>query len=107
MCIRDRDTGWLIKLFVPDSVVGLVVTLNNETDTDYNEGLGYWVPIYTSDQRILPGSEAGYAASLVRRGWGAVLDKTLYADTLLSFYNNEFSRNQIKRRALHSRIFLH
>ena len=95
--MKRKDTGWLIKIFVPDSVVGLVVTLNNETDTDYNEGLGYWVPIYTSDQRLLPGSEAGYAASLVRRGWGAVLDKTLYADTLLSFYKNEFSRNPDKK----------
>ena len=59
--------------------------------------MGYWVPLYTSDQRLLPGAEAGYAASLVRRGWGAVLDKTLYADTLLSFYNNEFSRNPDKK----------
>ena len=95
--MKRKDTGWLIKIFVPDSVVGLVVTLNNETDTDYNEGLGYWVPLYTSDQRLLPGAEAGYAASLVRRGWGAVLDKTLYADTLLSFYNNEFLRNPDKK----------
>ena len=95
--MKRKDTGWLVKIFVPDSVVGLVVTLNNETDTDYNEGLGYWVPLYTSDQRLLPGAEAGYAASLVRRGWGAVLDKTLYADTLLSFYNNEFSRNPDKK----------
>ena len=95
--MKRKGTGWLVKIFVPDSVVGLVVTLNNETDTDYNEGLGYWVPLYTSDQRLLPGAEAGYAASLVRRGWGAVLDKTLYADTLLSFYNNEFSRNPDKK----------
>ena len=95
--MKRKDTGWLVKILVPDSVVGLVVTLNNETDTDYNEGLGYWVPLYTSDQRLLPGAEAGYAASLVRRGWGAVLDKTLYADTLLSFYNNEFLRNPDKK----------
>ncbi len=95
--MKRKGTGWLVKISVPDSVVGLVVTLNDETDTDYNEGLGYWVPLYTSDQRLLPGAEAGYAASLVRRGWGAVLDKTLYADTLLSFYNNEFSRNPDKK----------
>ena len=95
--MKRKGTGWLVKISVPDSVVGLVVTLNDETDTDYNEGMGYWVPLYTSDQRLLPGAEAGYAASLVRRGWGAVLDKTLYADTLLSFYNNEFSRNPDKK----------
>ena len=95
--MKRKQDGWLIEILVPDSVVGLVVTLHNETDTDYNEGLGYWVPLYTSDQHLLPGSEAGYAASLVRRGWGAKLDKTLYADTLLGFYNNEFSRNSAKK----------
>ena len=51
--MKRKDTGWLVKILVPDSVVGLVVTLNNETDTDYNEGLGYWVPLYASDQRLL------------------------------------------------------
>ena len=95
--MKRKQDGWLVEILVPDSVVGLVVTLHNETDTDYNGGLGYWVPFYTSDQHLLPGSEAGYAASLVRRGWGAKLDKTLYADTLLSFYNREFSRNPNKK----------
>jgi len=105
--MKRKHPGWLVKILVPDSVVGFVVTLHNETDTDYNEGLGYWVPLYTQDQHLLPGAEAGYAASLVRRGWGAKLDKTLYADTLLGFYDKEFSRNPDKRLALHSRIFLH
>jgi hypothetical protein len=95
--MKRKQDGWLIEILVPDSVVGLVITLHNETDTDYNEGLGYWVPLYTSDQHLLPGSEAGYAASLVRRGWGAKLDKTLYADTLLGFYDKEFSRNPDKK----------
>ena len=95
--MKKKHTGWLVKILVPDSVVGLVVTLHNETDTDHNGGLGYWVPFYTSNQRLLPGAEAGYAASLVRRGWGAELDKTLYADTLLSFYDREFSRNPDKK----------
>ncbi|MEA1877498.1 MAG: redoxin domain-containing protein [Bacteroidota bacterium] len=89
--------GWTVQLSVPDTVVGLVVTLNNEDETDYNGGLGYWIPLYSSDQTILPGAEAGYAASLVRRGWGAELDKSLYADTLLGFYENEFSRNPDKQ----------
>ena len=95
--MKKRHAGWLVKILIPDSVVGFVVTMHNETDTDYNGGLGYWVPLYTSDQHLLPGSEAGYAASLVRRGWGAELDKTLYADTLLGFYDNEFSRNPDKK----------
>ncbi len=95
--MKRKQDCWLIEILVPDSVVGLVVTLHNETDTDYDEGLGYWVPLYTSDQHLFPGAEAGYAASLVRRGWGAKLDKTLYADTLLGFYNNEFSRNPAKK----------
>ena len=95
--MKKKHTGWLVKILVPDSVVGLVVTLHNEADTDHNGGLGYWVPFYTSNQRLLPGAEAGYAASLVRRGWGAELDKTLYADTLLSFYDREFSRNPDKK----------
>ena len=75
--LKRMDTGWLVDILVPDSVVGLVVTLNNKTDTDYNKGLGYWVPLYTSDQRLLPGAEAGYAGSLVRRGWGSELDLSL------------------------------
>jgi len=95
--MKRKHPGWLVKILVPDSVVGFVVTLHNETDTDYNEGLGYWVPLYTQDQHLLPGAEAGYAASLVRRGWGAKLDKTLYADTLLGFYDKEFSRNPDKK----------
>ena len=95
--MKKRHAGWLVKILIPDSVVGFVVTMHNETDTDYNGGLGYWVPLYTSDQHLLPGSEAGYAASLVRRGWGAELDKTLFADTLLGFYDNEFSRNPDKK----------
>ena len=95
--MKRKQDGWLVEILVPDSVVGLVVTLHNETDTDYSEGLGYWVPLHTSDQHLLPGAEAGYAAALVRRGWGAKLDKTLYADTLLGFYNNEFSRYPAKK----------
>ena len=95
--MKRKQNGWLVEIPVPDSVVGLIVTLHNETDTDYSDGLGYWVPLHTSDQYLLPGAEAGYAAALVRRGWGAELDKTLYADTLLSFYSREFSRNPDKK----------
>jgi peroxiredoxin len=94
--MEKRGDGWTVQISTPDSVVGFVVTLHNENDTDFNGGLGYWVPLYTDDQQILPGAEAGYAASLVRRGWGAQLDKTLFADTLLGFYENEFSRNPEK-----------
>lgn len=85
--------GWITQFSVPDTVVGFVVTLHNENETDYNGGLGYWVPMYSSDQNLLPGAEAGYAAALVRRGWGAELDKVLYADTLVKLYENEYQRN--------------
>lgn len=95
--MEKHQGGWTIQISVPDTVVGFVVTLHNENDTDYNDGLGYWVPLYSSDQYMLPGAEAGYAAALVRRGWGAKLDKTLYADTLVSFYENEFFRNPGKK----------
>lgn len=91
--MEKHQDGWTMQISVPDTVVGFVVTLHNENETDYNGGLGYWVPLYSSDQYVLPGAEAGYAAALVRRGWGAKLDKTLYADTLMSFYENEFFRN--------------
>ena len=46
--MKRKQDGWLVEILVPDSVVGLVVTLHNETDTAYDEGLGYWVPLYTS-----------------------------------------------------------
>lgn len=95
--MEKHQDGWTIQISVPDTVVGFVVTLHNENDTDHNGGLGYWVPLYSSDQYMLPGAEAGYPAALVRRGWGAELDRTLYADTLLSFYENEFFRNPEKK----------
>ena len=105
--MKRKQDGWLVEILVPDSVVGLVVTLHNETDTDYSDGLGYWVPLHTSDQHLLPGAEAGYAAALVRRGWGAKLDKTLYADTLLGFIIMNFPETPLKRQTFHFLIFPH
>ncbi len=89
--------GWVMDIHVPDTAVGLVVTFQNGEKIDNGGGLGYWIPLYAQDGKLLEGALAGYPSALIPRGWGFDLDQSLHADTLLSFYNQEFSKYPEKK----------
>ena len=95
--LRKASKGWVLDIHVPDTASGLVATFHHEGKVDNGGGLGYWVPLYSQDGKLLKGAIAGYPAALMRRGWGSDLDKNLHADTLLSFYLQEFAQYPEKK----------
>lgn len=99
--MEKESEYWTAQISSSDSTKGILIKFTSDENFDVNNNRGYVIHLYQND-KIIPGSLAGYAAAI--NTWGSYyMDLNRDAEKALDLFEEEFKSNpKIKNEFLDS-----